>query len=105
MLILKCLRCTSNLCDMHAYVLDVCSLVENLLSEVTFDLSHDCAMKCLQDPFCAGYNFRLKQRKRNCQLTHKLHHKFHDCNADDKGWIFYHPVGPRKVRNCMHAMQ
>ncbi|CAB4020380.1 Hypothetical predicted protein, partial [Paramuricea clavata] len=57
-----------------------------------------CAMKCLQYPFCAGYNFKKKHQKKtpNCQLTHTLDHNFHDCNADDKGWIFYHPIAPRK---------
>jgi hypothetical protein len=56
-------------------------------------------MKCFQYPFCAGYNFKKKHQKKapNCQLTHTVDHNFHDCNADDKGWIFYHPVAPRKV--------
>ena len=76
-----------------------------MLSEATFGFVMDCAMKCLQDPFCAGYNFKLNQRKGNCQLTHTLDHNFHDCKADDKGWIFYHPVGPRKVQNFMRCYE
>ena len=104
MLILKCLKFISKLGNLHPCVLDVCPLVENVLSEAKFDLPRHCAMMCLQDPFCAGYNFKLKQRKSNCQLTHRLHHNFHDCNADDKGWIFYHPIGPRKVAAKLHAL-
>ena len=99
----KCLKCAVNLRDIHPYILDGCPLIKNMLSEATFGFPMDCAMMCLQDPFCAGYNFKLKQRKSNCQLTHTLDHKFHDCKADDKGWIFYHPVGPRKVQNFMHC--
>ncbi|CAB4030272.1 Hypothetical predicted protein, partial [Paramuricea clavata] len=77
---------------------DVCPLIENILSEATYDFGDHCAMKCLQYPFCAGYNFKKKYQKNtpNCQLTHTLDHNFHHCNADDKGWIFYHPVAPRK---------
>ena len=84
------------------FVVDVCPLIENILSEATYDFGDHCAMNCLQYPFCAGYNFKKKHHKKtpNCQLTHTLDHNFHDCNADDKGWIFYHPVAPRKVRNC-----
>jgi hypothetical protein len=80
-------------------VVDVCHLTNNILSEATYDLQNHCAMKCFQYPFCAGYNFKKKHQKKapNCQLTHTVDHNFHDCNADDKGWIFYHPVAPRKV--------
>ena len=85
------------------FVVDVCPLIKDyILSEATYNFQIHCAMDCLQDPFCAGYNFKKKHQKKtpNCQLTHTLDHNFHDCNADDKGWIFYHPVAPRKVRNC-----
>jgi hypothetical protein len=84
------------------FVVDVCPLIENILSEATYDFGDHCAMKCLQYPFCVGYHFKKKHQKKtpNCQLTHTLDHDFHQCNADDKGWIFYHPVTPRKVRNC-----
>jgi hypothetical protein len=85
------------------YVVDVCPLIKDyILSEATYDFQIHCAMDCLQDPFCAGYNFTKKHQKKtpNCQLTHTLDHNFYDGNADDKGWIFYHPVAPRKVRNC-----
>jgi hypothetical protein len=84
------------------FVVDVCPLITNILSEATYDFQIHCAMDCrLQNPFCAGYNFKKKHQKKtpNCQLTHTLYHNFHDCNADDKGWVFYHPVAPRKVRN------
>ena len=87
---------------MNPYVLDVCSLIENVSSERTFGFPLECAMKCAQDPFCAGYNFNSKQRKRNCQLTNTLLHNFDNCNVDDKAWIFYHPVGSRKVQKFMH---
>ncbi|CAB3994649.1 von Willebrand factor D and EGF domain-containing [Paramuricea clavata] len=78
---------------------DVCPLTKDILSEATYDFHNHCGMKCLQNPFCAGYNFKKKHQKKtsNCQLTHTLDHNFHDCNADDKGWIFYHPVAPRKA--------
>ncbi|CAB4020006.1 Hypothetical predicted protein, partial [Paramuricea clavata] len=77
---------------------DVCPLIKDILSEATYDFQNHCAMKCLQYPLCAGYNFKKKYQKKtpNCQLTHTLDHNFHDCNAGDKGWIFYHPVAPRK---------
>jgi hypothetical protein len=83
-------------------VVDVCHLTNNILSEATYNFQNHCAMKCLQYPFCAGYNFKKKHQKKtsNCQLTHTVDHNFHDCNADDKGGIFYHPVAPRKVQNC-----
>ena len=86
---------------MNPYVLDVCPLIENVLSDATFGSPKHCAMKCAQDPFCTGYNFKSKQQERNCQLTNTLHHNFDHCNADDKGWIFYHPVGSRKVQNVI----
>ena len=73
-----------------------------MLSEETYDFKVDCGLRCLHDPFCAGYNFLKKNRQKNmtnCHLTHTLVHNFHDCNAHDKGWTFYHPVGQRKVRN------
>ncbi|CAB3995787.1 Hypothetical predicted protein, partial [Paramuricea clavata] len=80
---------------------DVCplALINNILSEATYEFQNHCAMKCLQYPLCAGSNFKKKHKKKtpNCQLTHKVGHNFHDCNADDKGWIFYHPVAPRKM--------
>jgi hypothetical protein len=84
------------------FVVDVCPLINHILSEATYEFQNHCAMKCLQYPLCAGYNFKKKHQKKtpNCQLTHTLDHNFHDCNADDKGWIFYHPVAPRKVQNC-----
>ena len=87
---------------MNPYVLDVCPLIKNVLSETTFRFPLECAMKCAQDPFCAGYNFKSKQQERNCQLTNTLRHNFDTCNADDKGWIFYHPVGSRKVQQFIH---
>ena len=86
----------------HPYVLDICPLIKTVSSETTFGFPLECAMKCAQDPFCAGYNFKSKQRRRNCQLTNTLRHNFDNCNADDKGWIFYHPVGSRKVQKFMH---
>jgi hypothetical protein len=81
------------------FVVDVCPLIKNILSEATYDFKNHCAMKCLQYPFCAGYNFKKKHQKKtpNCQLTHTLDHSFHDCSTDYKGWICYHPVAPRKV--------
>ncbi|CAB4013703.1 Hypothetical predicted protein [Paramuricea clavata] len=77
---------------------DVCPLIKDILSEATYDFQNHCGMNCLQNPFCAGYNFKKKHQKKtpNCQLTHTLDHNFHDCNADDKGWVFYHPVAPAK---------
>jgi hypothetical protein len=80
-----------------------------MLSEETYDFKVDCGLRCLHDPFCAGYNFRKKNRQKNmtnCHLTHTLVHNFHDCNAHDKGWTFYHSVGQRKVRNYVveHAL-
>ena len=87
---------------MHTCVLDVCPLIENVSSETTFAFPLECAMKCAQDPFCAGYNFKSKQQERNCQLTSTLSHNFYNCNANDKGWIFYHSVGSRKVQKFMH---
>ena len=87
---------------MHPYVLDICPLVKNVSSETTFRFPLECAMKCAHNPFCVGYNFKSKQRERNCQLTNTIHHNFDKCNADDKGWIFYHPVGSRKVQKFMH---
>ena len=87
-----------------SFFLDVCPLIENVLSEETFEFPLHCSMKCLQDPLCAGYNFKSKRKKNNCQFTHTLHHNFHDCNADDKGWIFYHPVAPRKVKTIIRII-
>ena len=87
---------------MNPYVLDVCPLIKNGLSETTFGFPLECAMKCAKDPFCAGYNFKSNQQGRNCQLTNTLRHNFDTCNADDKGWIFYHAVGSRKVKQFMH---
>ena len=89
----------------HSCVLDVCPLVENGSFEMTFGFPFECAMKCAQDPFCKGYNFKSKQQERNCQLTNTLDlpHNFDICNADDKGWIFYHPVGSRKVPKFMRS--
>ncbi|XP_028408702.1 uncharacterized protein LOC114531261 [Dendronephthya gigantea] len=87
---------------------DVCPLTKNKLFESTYGLQSSCAQKCLQDPFCAGYNFNKKKVKPNCQLTHTLDHHFGDCNINDKGWIFYHPLAPRKVpcnkmKRCKHG--
>jgi hypothetical protein len=76
-------------------------LTKNILKE-TYDFQTQCAQKCLQDVFCSGFNFRTRKgqlKKPNCQLTHKLHHEFHVCSTDDKGWIFYHSVKPLKVNN------
>ncbi|CAB4031036.1 Hypothetical predicted protein, partial [Paramuricea clavata] len=70
---------------------DVCRLIMSL------DFLDECAHYCLKDVFCAGYNFKAKQNKKpNCQLTHKLDHEFHSCDEEDKGWSFFHGVGPRK---------
>jgi hypothetical protein len=80
--------------------LDVCPLLRNILKE-TYDFQTQCAQKCLQDVFCAGFNFRTlkgQPKKANCQLTHNLDHEFHVCSKDDKGWIFYHSVKPWKVK-------
>ncbi|CAB4028171.1 basement membrane-specific heparan sulfate proteoglycan core -like isoform X1, partial [Paramuricea clavata] len=89
---------------------DVCPLINDILFEATYDFQNHCVMKCSEDPFCAGFNFKKKHEKKtpNCQLTHTLNHNFHDCNADDKGWLFYHPVAPRKVpchkmKNCKNG--
>ncbi|XP_028397375.1 uncharacterized protein LOC114521156 [Dendronephthya gigantea] len=81
----------------HMFLKDVCPLTKNKLYESTYGLHSSCAQKCLQNPFCAGYNFNKKKVKPNCQLTNTLDHDFGDCNINDKGWIFYHPVAPRKV--------
>ncbi|CAB3997432.1 fibropellin-1-like isoform X1, partial [Paramuricea clavata] len=89
---------------------DVCPLTKDILSQATYDFQNHCGMKCLQNPLCAGYNFKKKHQKKtpNCQLTNTLDHNFHECNADDKGWIFYHPVAPRmvpchKMKNCKNG--
>ncbi len=83
---------------LNYFSLDACRLIKNVFSEVSVDLADECAHQCLQDIFCVGYNFKEKQMKKpNCQLTHKPEHKFHSCNKDDKGWSFFHAVGPRKV--------
>lgn len=79
----------------------ICPLTKNKLYETTYDLQNSCAQRCLQDPFCAGYNFKEKEEKPNCQLTHTFDHDFYDCNIDDKGWIFYHPIVPRKVKDMI----
>ena len=79
--------------------IDVCPLTKNKLSESKYDSQSSCAHRCLQDPFCAGYNFNKKKVKPNCQLTNTLNHDFGDCNINDKGWIFFHPLTPRKVKS------
>ena len=86
------------ICTIQYYVLDVCPLIENVSSEASFGFPLECAMKCAQDPFCAGYNFKSKRQKRNCQLTNSTRHNFDQCITDEKGWIFHHPDGPRKVQ-------
>lgn len=72
-----------------------------MFSESTVKSEYDCTHKCLDDIFCAGYAFKEKQQseKHNCQLTNTLDHDFHEnvCSSDDKGWNFYHPVGPSEV--------
>jgi hypothetical protein len=71
---------------------------QKVFSEMSLDFLDECAHYCLKDVYCVGYNFKAKQNKKpNCQLTHKLDHEFHSCNEEDKGWSFFHGVGPRKV--------
>lgn len=76
-----------------------------MFSESTVEFKLDCAYKCVNDIFCAGYAFKEKQQneKPNCQLTNTLDHNIHEkvCSRNDKGWNFYHPVGPSEVKKML----
>ncbi|XP_028415636.1 uncharacterized protein LOC114539001 [Dendronephthya gigantea] len=90
---------------------DACSVPKtSRISEATYSLSSSCAQKCLQEPFCVGYNFKnmLKKTNSNCQLAHALNYNMSNCNIDDEGWVFYHLLGQRKVpcskmKNCKNG--
>ena len=89
-------------------ILDGCSLPKQWrINEATHGLSSSCAQKCLQEPFCAGYNFKniYQKKKSNCQLARGLNYSMNNCNNDDKGWVFYHLLGHRKVSYPLAAMR
>ncbi|XP_028415648.1 uncharacterized protein LOC114539010 [Dendronephthya gigantea] len=50
----------------------------------------------------------LEKTNSNCQLAHALNYNLSNCNIDDKGWVFYHLLGQRKVpcskmKNCKYG--
>ena len=51
----------------------------------------DCSLKCLEEQFCVGYNYRLKSRdgEINCQTGHNTTLKRDTESVVNGEWIFY----------------
>ncbi|XP_046864201.1 uncharacterized protein LOC124458176 [Xenia sp. Carnegie-2017] len=75
---------------------ETCPLRENVLFEAFFSSADSCALKCLQEPFCVGFNFceDIAIRDVTCQLTHTRPLNYEHCT--DNKWSFYELLNPQR---------
>ncbi|XP_046861293.1 uncharacterized protein LOC124454564 [Xenia sp. Carnegie-2017] len=75
---------------------ETCSLMKDVLLETNSPSILSCSLKCLQEPFCVGVNFRRDRtiENVNCQLTSKRLHNIQNCN--DNSWTFYELLNPQR---------
>ena len=74
-----------------------CPLIKDVVFETTYPSRLSCSMKCLQDPYCEGINFREDKGMGdvNCQLTHTLPQNHETCS--NNVWSFYKVLNPQRI--------
>ena len=75
---------------------ETCPLIKDIMFETTYPSRLSCSMKCLQDPYCEGINFREDKGMGdvNCQLTHTLQKNHEPCS--NNVWSFYKLLNPQR---------
>ncbi|XP_046861246.1 A disintegrin and metalloproteinase with thrombospondin motifs 20-like [Xenia sp. Carnegie-2017] len=82
-----------------------CPFSESIIYNATYHSSIECSLKCLQEPLCAGINYKkFVNEDINCQLIQNLDSYHKDCN--NKVWNLYEVINfQRKARNCKEVQQ
>ena len=64
---------------------------EEVVSSYSVHSQVDCSLKCREEQFCVGYNYRLKSRagEINCQTGHNTTLKRDAESVVNGEWIFY----------------